>query len=469
VTDSPPAQREERAPTTERALRFRYVDLEIDAHDNELRCHYALDAQPFVERIVFGDVRPDAWELAGVEAAAAWVFLLAGVSYYKAGAPPVIDVGDIGLSPADAEFLRAFYLDGLAEFAYRNALDLSPLDLITQATPPTPTSTSAPRAGATNAQPSGLRPLVPFGGGIDSIVTAELVRHRAGDDDTKLFVVSKAGDRFAAIETAAAATGLGILRADRALDPQILQSKELGYLNGHVPVTGVISAIAVLAALLHRRDAVVMSNEASASSGNLVADGRVVNHQWSKGTDFETGFRHALARHTIAVDYFSMLRSASELWVAQRFAGLPQYHHAFRSCNRAFYVDPTLRLDHWCGECDKCCFVDLVLGPFLPRTELEAIFAGHEPLGNDSLADRFRTLLATSTSPKPFDCVGDTPECRSALRLTAARPDRAGAGLVRRLLAELEAAPDTGAGPDLFRPVGPHFIPDAYAPGDLLV
>jgi UDP-N-acetyl-alpha-D-muramoyl-L-alanyl-L-glutamate epimerase len=459
MTDAPPAQR---------ALRFRYVDLEIDAHDNELRCHYALDAQPFVERIVFGDVPPGAWGLPGVEAAAAWVFLLAGVSYYKAGAPPVIDVGDIGLSPADGEFLRAFYLDGLAEFAYRNALDLSPLDLITHTTA-APAPTSAPDTGAPYTQPSGLRPLVPFGGGIDSIVTAELARHRAGDDDTKLFVVSKAGDRFAAIETAAAATGLGVIRADRALDPQILQSKQLGYLNGHVPVTGVISAIAVLAALLHRRDAVVMSNEASASSGNLVADGRVVNHQWSKGIDFEIGFRHALARHVIDVDYFSMLRSASELWVAQRFAELPQYHRAFRSCNRAFYVDPARRLDHWCGECDKCCFVDLVLAPFLERAELEAIFAGHEPLGDDSLADRFRTLLATSRAPKPFDCVGDTPECRSALRLTAARLDRAGAGLVHRLVAELVAAPDTGAGPDLFRPAGPNFIPDAYAPGDLLV
>jgi hypothetical protein len=445
-----------------RPHRFRYVDLEIDTSRGELRCHYALDTMDFVERIGFGDVAPAAWGLPGIEAAARWVFLLAGVSYYKAGAPPVIDLGDIALAPGDADFLRSFYLDGLGEFAYRNRLDLSALHLAVTAPP-------VPRLEPTHAGEHPLRPLVPFGGGMDSLVTSELVRRRVGEDATALFVVSRGGDRFAAIEAAAAATGLRIIRADRSIDPMILRSAELGYLNGHVPVTGVISAIAVLAALLHQRDAVVMSNEASASTGSLVTRDRTVNHQWSKGIEFETGFRLALARHGIAIDYFSMLRSASELWVAQRFAGLRQYHGVFRSCNRAFYLDPARRMDHWCGTCDKCCFIDLVLAPFLERPELEAVFAGHEPLGDDTLVDQFRTLLGTSCAPKPFDCVGDTRECRSALRLTAARHDRAGSGLVPLLLAELPDEPAAGSGEDLLRPAGPHFVPDAYAPGHLLV
>ena len=25
------------------------------------------------------------------------------------------------------------------------------------------------------------------------------------------------------------------------------------------------------------------------------------------------------------------------------------------------------RLDHWCGQCDKCCFIDLILAPFMSR------------------------------------------------------------------------------------------------------
>jgi hypothetical protein len=446
-------------PRPARAQEFAYAGFDIDTSRGELVAHYSLDGQGFAECITIAGVEPDAWERPGVEAAAAWVVLLLGVSYYKAGAPAVVDLGALPVSAEDREFLGSYYLDGLGEYAYRNGLDLSGLEF--RGGDPVAGS------GAPPVAPTALRPLVPFGGGIDSIVTTELVRSVAGDDNTALFIVSKSGDRYAAIETPALLTGLPVLRAERQLDERILRSSELGYLNGHVPVTGMISAIAVLAALLHGRDAVVMSNESSASSGNVRVGERDVNHQWSKSMAFEAGFRGVLTRQHVPVDYFSLLRSASELWVARRFAALTGYHRAFRSCNRAFYVDPALRLDHWCGECDKCCFVDLVLAPFMGRAELSAVFGGLEPLAEASLAERFRTLLGTSSSPKPFDCVGDISECRTALRLTAARPDRAGDALVQRLLAELPSEPD--AVESLLRPSGPHFIPDTYAPGALLV
>jgi hypothetical protein len=477
---------------TGRARRFSYTELAIDAGRSELTCRYELDGQEFTERVTIEGVPATAWERPGVAAAARLAYLLCGASYYKAGAPPVIDLGGLALDAPDLEFLRQYYVEGLGEFAYRNGLDLSGIEFRSTSAaepartqPPTPAQSSSPAQLSSPAQPASpaqpsspaqpappgrstaLRPLVPFGGGIDSIVTTELVRRRVGDDNTVLFVVSKAADRYAAVEAPAAVAGLPVVRAERRLDARILRSAELGYLNGHVPVTGIISAIAVLAALLHGRDAVVMSNEASASAGNIIVGDRVVNHQWSKGIAFESGLRAALDRHGVPVEYFSFLRSASELWVARHFAAVPQYHRAFRSCNRAFYVDPALRLDHWCGVCDKCCFVDLVLAPFMDRSELAAVFGGHEPLAEDTLADQFRTLLGSSSSPKPFDCVGDVPECRAALRLTAARPDRAGDALVHRLAAELPD--DTAPTTDLMRPSGPHFIPDDYAPGDLLV
>jgi len=63
----------------------------------------------------------------------------------------------------------------------------------------------------------------------------------------------------------------------------------------------------------------------------------------------------------------SYLRDRSELWVAQVFSELEQYHHVFRSCNRAFAQAPGERATQWCGECDKCLFVNLVLAPFLSR------------------------------------------------------------------------------------------------------
>ena len=111
--------------------------------------------------------------------------------------------------------------------------------------------------------------------------------------------------------------------------------------------------------------------------------------------------------------------------MAREFAALTQYHGTFRSCNRAFHIDPAHRLDHWCGHCDKCCFIDLILAPFLPAADLAAIFGGAEPLADPALAERFRALLGTSVASKPFECVGEVGECRAAAVLAAARPDRA--------------------------------------------
>ena len=96
------------------------------------------------------------------------------------------------------------------------------------------------------------------------------------------------------------------------------------------------------------------------------------------------------------------------------------------------------------------------------------MFAGDEPLQNPGNEERFRTLLGLGAGVKPFECVGDTDECRAALVLTAQRADRADSELVARLRAELgDAAPADPAA--LLQPRGTHRIPDRYAPADLLV
>ena len=439
---------------------FRYDGYQLDPGRGLLTCRYSLGERRFAEQVTFpGGGR---WHAPEVAAAARLIFLLAGVSYYKTAAPGVIDLGDTAATDAERAFLTGFYLDGLGEFAYRNGLDLSGLRI------------EGPRRedlAVSPGQPSTGRPLVPFGGGIDSIVTVELVRPHTAP---ALFIVGRPGDRFAAIEAPAAVTGLPIVRAEREIDAQLLRSAELGFLNGHVPVTGIISAIAVMAAALDGRDAVVMSNEWSASIPTLEAGGRAINHQYSKSAAFEAAFRSVLAGTGVGLpDYFSMLRPFSELWVAQRFARLTQYHSTFRSCNRAFHIDPARRLEHWCGQCDKCCFIDLILAPFLPAASLEQIFAGREPLADPDphgeLAGRFRSLLGTSPASKPFECVGEVSECRAAAAAAAGRPDRGGSKLLQALAGELAGLSGLTPAADLLRPLSEHFIPDAYAPDDLLV
>jgi hypothetical protein len=303
---------------------------------------------------------------------------------------------------------------------------------------------------------------VPFGGGIDSIVVVERARRLA---DVALFVVSRPADRFEAIEEPAAVTRLPVVRAEREIDPQLLRSAELGFRNGHVPVTGILSAIAVLAAVLEDRDAVVMSNEWSASIPTLEYQGRPVNHQYSKSTSFETAFRDVLAENRERMpEYFSWLRDRTELWVGQEFAGLGEYHGSFRSCNKAFYSDKARRLDHWCGQCDKCCFIDLILAPFMPAGALRRIFAdAGEPLDDPGLAGKFRALLGAGA--KPFECVGEVSECRAAALLAARRDDRAECGLLHELAAEVAGWPDAPSAADvaaMLRPVGENFIPAGY-------
>ena len=465
-------------PQAGRGQEFRYESYRLDPASGLLSCRYSLDGQAFEERVTFSSPGPaPRWDSPAVAAAARLIFLLAGVSYYKTAAPPVISMGGTALTPREHAFLRAFYLDGLGEFGYRNGIDLSGLRIEGPEAEQIPAAGPVPAgpvpAGPVPAQTPAAgarRALVPFGGGIDSIVTVELVRDHA---DVALFVVSRPGDYFDAIEQPAAVTGLPVIRADREIDPQLLRSRELGFLNGHVPVTGIISAIAVMAAALDGRDAVVMSNEWSASVPTMQAGDRAVNHQYSKSAAFEAAFRGVLAETSarlpqrpgaaVMPDYFSALRPRTELWIAARFARLQQYHSTFRSCNRAFHIDKARRLDHWCGQCDKCCFIDLILAPFLPAAELGTIFGGREPLADPALAGRFRSLLGDVDLSKPFECVGEVNECRAALLLADQRADRTGFPLLHELAAEVRALPGRPSTEGLLQPIGEHFIPVPYA------
>src|SRR5689334_7046981 len=121
---------------------FRYRSFATDAERGTLTCRYELGGREFTERVTLpGQEASPRWHTEAAQAAARLVFLLAGVSYYKTAAPPVIDLGQTALTEAEKTFLRDFYLHGLGEFAYRNSLDL------------TSTAIHAPRAPAPPPSP----------------------------------------------------------------------------------------------------------------------------------------------------------------------------------------------------------------------------------------------------------------------------------------------------------------------------
>src|SRR5947209_3982590 len=112
---------------------FRYEGFAADAERGLLTCRYSLDGREFTERVSLAP--GPGWDSPAARAAARIVYLLAGVSYYKTAAPPVIDLGGTALTERERAFLREFYLAGLAEYAYRNGLDLGDLRIEAQPAP----------------------------------------------------------------------------------------------------------------------------------------------------------------------------------------------------------------------------------------------------------------------------------------------------------------------------------------------
>lgn len=422
---------------TSRAQLFRYTGLDVD--DDTLTGHFDLDGRHFKESVTFEGV--GSLHTPAVRAVAELWYLVAGLSYYKAGAARWIDLAATPVGAQGRALFDAALRDGLAEFSFRNDL---PLDDVT-VEGGVDVVTYAP-ALDTN------RVLTPFGGGIDSVVT---VTQLLGHVDQALFIMSPPGGRFKPLEDTAAVTGLPIVRATRSLDHQVLEGDD-SFFRGHVPVTAMIALLAAVAAIASGRGGVAMSNEHSASSPNLRWLERDVNHQWSKSWIAEELIGDALDE-VIGPDLVvaSYLRDRSELWVAQQFAHQTSFHHVFRSCNRAFAQRRTERATSWCGECDKCLFIDLILAPFLSRATLRAIFDG-EPLSRPDLEGPLRTLVGVGLDHKPFECVGDPDESAVALMKVSALDEWADVTALRELTLLVQPERDFD---DLLSPLGPSRVP----------
>jgi hypothetical protein len=409
---------------------FRFTDRRFE--DRTAVLEYALDDEVhFVERIRF--------PAAEGEPSAALLELLhltAGVSYYKTAAPPAIEAD---VDAATAAFLTELYTHGLSEFGYTNGIDMRERARIEA-------RTESPAAGEPLSLPR--RTAVPIGGGKDSIVTLEALR--AADEPLVAFSVGNPEPIRRTVEAA----GVPHIAVERELSPNLAGLNAAGALNGHVPITAVVSAIACFAAPLYGFDAIAMSNERSASERNLVWNGFEVNHQWSKGVAFEHLLRGELARRAPGLDWFSLLRPWSELAIARAFARLDGYDDVFTSCNSVFRLDPARRGSGWCGDCPKCRFVFLALAPWMEPERLVRIF-GRNLLDEPGQADGFAELLGLGAH-KPFECVGEEVESGVAFALLGERDGWRDASVVQAIGS---IAHDVDA---LLEPSPHHYIPKRF-------
>lgn len=400
---------------------FYYKNYHFDTAAGVLSLHYGTDGkESFCEQVVF----PGAPFSFTPEKAALLqsVFRLAhiacGISYYKAFLPPEIVIEGEQLTVAEAAFFQTFYEEGLGEFSVLNNLDLSGKIHF-------PAQQGLARAvGGEALLP---RALVPVGGGKDSCLTAELLKRMR----QPVTAVSCGSPR--PIQACVRAAAVPALVFRRILDKRLLELNKSGAVyNGHVPITGILAFLLWACTLIYDYRYVVMSCERSANSGNMRHHGKEVNHQYSKSFAFERAFAALTRSITPAFRYFSLLRPLSEIHIAALFSRLcGAYFPIFTSCNKAFRLDAATRLEHWCGQCDKCRFVFLILAPFMDKGALiQAV--GHNPLDDAVQTDGYRALLGLS-GHKPFECVGEIDESRWAFARLAALPQWQDARVIREL------------------------------------
>ena len=481
------------------ARAFRFVGCGFDAATGTATLRYAFDdGVELVERIVFPAAPAiAAGREAAFSAALRLLHLVAGVSYYKAGVPAEIRIEGEPLDADTAALADEVYRHGLAEFAYQNGFHKIGIDLRERIRfpfvdrhprergDPVPFAESRELDSrvrgndermdsrvrgnderSRNDERGDLAPaiglprrtLLPIGGGKDSLVSVEQCK-AIGEPATAVWI----GDS-ALIAACAARTGLPLLNIKRQLAPELFEYNRTGAWNGHVPVTAINSAVLLCAAVLYGFDAIAFSNERSASSATLEYDGQQVNHQWSKGIDFERRLR-AYVRAQVAadLDYFSLLRPWSELAVARAFVKATQYDDAFSSCNRNFRILGAHPADRWCGQCPKCHFVFLALAPFMAKPRLLRIF-GRNLLDDATLAPGFDALLEYRNH-KPFECVGEGAESRAAMHALTQRAEWREDALVARFAKEI--LPQLGASAlaiePLLAPAPEHFLPARFA------
>lgn len=327
-----------------------------------------------------------------------------GMSYWKLFCPKKILFFTYSISPTQAEFWTKVFTKGFGEFYFKNSIHFEGL-------------VHFPSDASIQDIPQSVelkdRSLVGIGGGKDSIVSARLLQ-KANLEITG-FIVETQKD-YQVTDHVGDALHIDTISLKRNIDPQLFDLKALPEsFNGHVPISVIYACLGILSGYLYDYTNIIVSNERSSDEGNIEYLGVLINHQWSKSSEFEKLFQNYV-KNTITPDlhYFSLLRPLSELQIARIFSREKEFLHIFSSCNRNFSIEKsTSRL--WCRACPKCAFAFLILSAYLEKAEIQKIF-GENLFDSKELQPLFKQLLGEE-GHKPFECVGTPEEAKVAFSI----------------------------------------------------
>lgn len=336
------------------------------------------------------------------------------VSYWKVTCSPEIEIKAGYLNKEQIRFWQDLIIKGMGQFFFENGIDFRKSDFL--------------RIIAGKEKHENFlgqlknRYLVPVGGGKDSPVTLESLKTKKREircfglnpTDSAEKIMAVAGFKNPVI-------------VERKIDKKLLALNQQGFLNGHTPFSAYLAFLTTLTAVLFDYKYIALSNEKSASEGNVKYLDKIINHQWSKSFEFEKKFRKYSKKYLAKnVEYFSFLRSFSEIQIAKLFAKYPKYFSIFLSCNEAYKTASGTKkpIKKWCGKCAKCLFVFTILYPFIKEKELIKIFGKN--LFEDKSLLPIMEQLTGEKGFKPFECVGTKKESITAFKLSLEKTNKIG-------------------------------------------
>ncbi len=333
-------------------------------------------------------------------------FVLLGTSYYKAHPTPFVHLP----KPIDgfqADFFSKVFQEGLSQYAFENGLVRDNLAHFK--------ATSTQVEKGQRYRGNGILSLQ--SGGKDSLLVATLLLE-ANIDFTPWYVSSDPeGAHPAVIDEIF--PQLIDKRANvviRTIDQFHLQ--ETRGLNGHVPVTYINTALAIVQAILNNQNIVLTSIGNEGSEPHSQIGDLLVNHQWSKTWEAEQLMAEYVKRYISEdIKVGSPIRKYSELRIAELFVAKcwQRYGYKFSSCNSANYKQGARNASlSWCGDCAKCANTYLLFCPFLAPHILQTLFNDVDLFRKPSLTKTFKGLLGIDNEMKPFECVGSVDELRFA-------------------------------------------------------
>ncbi|PCJ59477.1 MAG: hypothetical protein COA79_10530 [Planctomycetota bacterium] len=348
--------------------------------------------------------------------------LVESISYWKATCSKnyQIDCGTFekGMIP----FWKKLFHKGLGEFRYINGIQCSEIDFINFIFEPS-------KNKITNSIPNHEKfsdAILPIGGGKDSLVSLDILQKQKIKFDVFLVNPQKSTLQLIANEEI---NPQNIITVQRSIDKNLLKLNSEGFLNGHTPFSAMLAFLLNICAVAKQRKYLILSNESSANEGNAKIIDEEINHQYSKSLEFELDFANFnnsfLSKNII---YFSLLRTLSELNIAQRFSALNRFFPHFRSCNAG------RKIDCWCSECPKCLFVWIILSPFLSHDKLMEIFKNNI-WDSHELIPTFDALIGLE-DVKPFECVGTVSEVNMAIKQVIKNRDNSDMPLLLRRFSE---------------------------------